>query len=125
MNTSAVRQGDNSELIFGANWEGPIGKITAVCPGRGPTDNEYHIFFLDITLKPGMSGGPVITEGEDGPHVRGVVRSDLTYQMPADDAAPTALAAMLSPIMLVPLTPSDRDGTITEGRTLLDLQREG
>ena len=31
MNTSAVRQGDNSELIFGANWEGPIGKITAVC----------------------------------------------------------------------------------------------
>jgi hypothetical protein len=125
MNTSAIRQGDNSELIFGANWECPIGKVTAVCPGRGRTDNEYHTFFLDIPLKPGMSGGPVMTEGEDGPHVRGVVRSDLTDQMVADDAAPTALAAMLWPIMLAPLTPPDRDGTITEGKTLLDLQREG
>jgi hypothetical protein len=27
MNTSAVSQGDNSELIFGANWECPIGKV--------------------------------------------------------------------------------------------------
>lgn len=93
--------------------------------GQWRTANEYHTFSVDMALKHGMSGGPILTDGEDGPHVRGVVRSDLTHPEATNDSSPTALAAMLWPIMLMPVTPPDRDGTITEGRTLLDLQREG
>jgi hypothetical protein len=42
----------------------------------------------------------------------------------ATEPTPTALASMLWPLMMMPLSLPDEDGTI-RGETLLDLQREG
>jgi hypothetical protein len=66
------------------------------------------------------------TTGADGaPYVRGVARSDMDeLTFAGTEPSPLALASMLWPLMMMPVSLPDEDGTIS-GETLLDLQREG
>jgi Trypsin-like peptidase domain len=130
MKTRSVEQRDNRiEHAFEARWQSPRGRVTAVYPVAGPRGRAQAspCFELDVSLLPGMSGGPVMTwtRGVDGaPYVRGVARSDLGQTSAGTEPTPTALASMLWPLMMMPISLPDEDGTIS-GETLLDLQREG
>jgi hypothetical protein len=130
MKTRSIEQtGNTIEHAFEARWQSPKGKVTAVYPIAGPRGRSQAspCFELDVSLLPGMSGGPVMTwtEGVDGaPYVRGVARSDLGQASAGTEPTPTALASMLWPLMMMPISLPDEDGAIS-GETLLDLQREG
>lgn len=107
------------EHSFDAIWCSQTGDVTNVFPEQGPPPRKYPSFQINVRIPHGTSGGPVISQGADGhPYVRGVVSS-------GSDWSDEALASMLWPIMTMPTSLPQTDGTLECGQTLLDLQREG
>jgi hypothetical protein len=118
---------ENAIAGFEGKWIAETGTVTAVYPRRGPTGQEHPCFQISATLVGGMSGGPVITLGENGvPTVRGVVRSDETRAANPEspDPPPTAIASMLWPIMLMPLHGPKQGGEVGE-RKVIELEQQG
>jgi hypothetical protein len=124
MNVPLVEPGENIKS-FKANWLVETGIVKEVYPTRGPTGQEHPCFQISSTLVGGMSGGPVITIGEDDtPCVRGVVRSDETRAADpeSEEPPPTAIASMLWPVMLMPWVGPDQYGKVSDLK-LIELER--
>lgn len=112
---------------FDGQWLLRSGRVTEVFPTTGQTGQEHPYFQVDAALLPGMSGGPVVTVHDNSvPCVRGIVRSDESRVADpcAENPTPVALASMIWPLLLTPVTLPTRDGSVG-GKRLLDLQREG
>jgi hypothetical protein len=142
LNTTPVAEGDtvisfgyanmitaqvaDATFSFQASRRYNTGKVLRVFPTVGPTGQKHPCFQVDTPYYPGMSGGPVMTIEGESPYVRGIIRSDATFASePVETViSQAALATMVWPLMMMPVSLPAQNGTI-DGRTLMDLQREG